>query len=186
MPTITDAKDIPDSVVDALGMPKHEIVMVADHKDGTLAQTKDGNVYIIRSGEPPVVQLYVPAHPKVKLPIETYRPGDADADLGLSAAQPVAPEVALALQWRQRQLEEAAERDGLDIDVSMPTIVTDPLADASTRALVTDAGPQPADEVTANPNPADQKPDEPTDPQPAEEVVEKAQAKQRGERGAKS
>jgi hypothetical protein len=171
-----------DDVVAALGMPQKEIVHVQDHSDGTIVQTKDGNAYIILSNDKDddgnaVVKLYVPAHPKVKLPMDTYKPSPAAVgDLGISVAQPVAPEVALALQWRRQQLEQAAEADG--VKVADPVIVTDPLADASVKALVTDPGPAaPGDEVV-NENPADQKPDEPADPQPAAKVVKAAKKQQ--------
>lgn len=176
-----DTATVPDAVVDALGMPKHEIVYVGNGPDdGTLAQTKDGNTYIIHGD---TVRLYVPAHPTVKLPIETYRPPTGSADLGIPAATPVAPEVALALQWRRRQLEERAAADGIDVNTDIP-VVTVPLADASAAALVTDAGPQP-DEATQNENPADQPPDEPGNRQPADKVVKKARARQTAERAPK-
>lgn len=174
--------DVPDSVVAALGMPKKEITFVTQAADGTLAQTKDGNTYIIIDGDDgPVVKLYVPAHPTVKLPIETYRRASGP---DLPVTQPVAPEVALALEWRNRQLDEAAARDGVELP-QPPKVSTDPLADASVRALVTDAGPAPEGEP-GNANPADQPPDEPENPQPAEDVVETARNKQRAERTPKS
>lgn len=167
MTTIDKAAAAKTAAAELLGVPEREVVSVQDAKAGTVIQTFDGNAYINVTGTDGAAQtglmFLVPPHPK-------YDPRNGIPVYSRDSSPAVPSELNAAQAWRAQQLAVAA--DGLD--VALDTTVhgeTDPLADASVEALVDDPGPQPDDGHPVNENPADQKPDEAGNPQPADEVV---------------
>ena len=135
-----------------LGMAEREIVSVQGSKPGPIIQTLDGNAYIVcdkpdGNGHTGVMYL-VPPHPKydpAKNLLPVFRSGKPGA-----TRSPAPSDLTAEQQWRAQQLEQIA--DGLNVELDTHTVhSSDPLADASVEALVTDAGPQPEKAEAAEP-----------------------------------